>query len=394
MGESRKLLEVRNLKKYFPIERGFLRRVVGAVRAVDDVTFVVRPGETVAVVGESGCGKTTLGRCLLGVIRATSGDVVLFDEQGQALSLTGLSEKDLRPHRSRLQMMFQDPYSSLDPRMTVADIIGEPLRAIPTLARRDREELIKRMVVSVGLEVKHLHRYPHAFSGGQRQRIGIARALVTNPSLVVCDEPVSALDVSVQAQIINLLKDLQDQHDLAYLLITHDLSVARYISSRVIIMYVGRIVETGSTQDIFSAPRHPYTEALLSAVPRITPGRKGTRLILGGEVPNPASPPSGCHFHPRCRYARRGVQQRDAGMETGRDGIRGLSFRRGAVPEGRRAVAAACPGACARSPGGSGQAQCAKERPMSSENLSTQMVLDPTERALSSSARASSSAGS
>ena len=304
MGRDELLLEVKKLKKYFPIEKGFLRRVVGHVRAVDDVSFSVNRGETVAVVGESGCGKTTLGRCLLNVIQPTAGEVVFYGDEGQEIAVTGLPERELRRHRASLQMIFQDPYSSLDPRMTVVDIVGEPLRSGNLARGRERDELIKRIITDVGLEVKHLRRYPHAFSGGQRQRIGIARALVTNPSLIVCDEAVSALDVSIQAQIINLLKDLQQEYHLAYLFITHDLSVVRYISDRILVMYVGKIVETGNTEEIFRSPRHPYTEALLSAVPRMTLGRRGKRLVLGGEVPNPADPPSGCYFHPRCLYAR------------------------------------------------------------------------------------------
>lgn len=301
--EEGALLDVRSLKKHFPIEKGFLRRVVGRVRAVDDVNFVVGEGETLGLVGESGCGKTTLGRCLLRGIDPTSGQVLFRPADGEVVDIAALSEQEMKPYRRHLQMIFQDPYSSLDPRMTVLDIVGEPLLSCRIARGAELQDRVKQIVARVGLEVEHLKRYPHAFSGGQRQRIGIARALAPNPRLVVADEAVSALDVSVQAQILNLLHLLQDEYQLTYLFIAHDLSVVEHISDHVGVMYVGKLVEFAETEELFINPRHPYTEALLSAVPKPDPRNKGTRLILPGEVANPASPPSGCYFHPRCTYA-------------------------------------------------------------------------------------------
>ncbi len=297
------LLEVERLKKYFPIEKGFLRRVVGHVKAVDDVSLYINEGETLGLVGESGCGKTTLGRCILRAIEPTEGKV-RFRANGEPLELTSLEPKELRPLRRHMQMIFQDPYSSLDPRMTVLDIVGEPIRVNGLAHGSDLEERVKELMRVVGLEVKHLKRYPHAFSGGQRQRIGIARALATQPKLVVCDEAVSALDVSIQAQILNLLQDLQREFHLTYLFIAHNLSVVEHISDRVAVMYVGRMVEMAETDELFVKPKHPYTEALLSAVPKPDPDIKMQRIILPGEVANPAAVPSGCPFHPRCTYAQ------------------------------------------------------------------------------------------
>jgi len=298
------LLEVRSLKKYFPIEKGFLRRIVGYVRAVDKVNFYIREGETLGLVGESGCGKTTIGRCILRAIEPTEGEVFFKLGNEEMANITQLDKEKLRSIRKYAQMIFQDPYSSLDPRMTVLDIIGEPLLVNNIARGKEMEERVKELVQVVGLDVKHLKRYPHAFSGGQRQRIGVARALAPNPKFIVADEPVSALDVSVQAQILNLLQDLQKQFNLTYLFISHDLSVIEHISDRVAVMYVGKIVEMAETEELFLNPKHPYSEALLSAVPKPDPRLKTKRIVLSGEVANPANPPSGCYFHPRCRYAK------------------------------------------------------------------------------------------
>jgi len=299
-----KLLEVRSLKKYFPIEKGFWRNVAGYVRAVDGINLYISEGETLGLVGESGCGKTTAGRCILRAIEPTEGEIFFKLDSDKEVDITKLDKKEIRLIRKNMQMIFQDPYSSLDPRMTVLDIIGEPLRVNKIAKGRELEEKVKDLVQRVGLNVKHLKRYPHAFSGGQRQRIGVARALAPHPKFIVADEPVSALDVSVQAQILNLLQDLQEEFDLTYLFISHDLSVVEHISDRVAVMYVGKIVEMAETEELFLNPKHPYTEALLSAVPKPDPRLKMEQIILAGEVANPANPPSGCYFHPRCRYAQ------------------------------------------------------------------------------------------
>ncbi len=313
---SRPLLEVRNLKKYFPIERGFLRRVAGYVKAVDDVSFSIYEGETFGLVGESGCGKTTLGRCIVRAFAPTAGEILLQIPAGEdggaparTVDLATLPRQKLRSVRRHFHMIFQDPYSSLDPRMTVLDIIAEPLRENQLTSGEALNERVKELMGVVGLEVQHLKRYPHAFSGGQRQRIGIARSLAPNPRLIVCDEAVSALDVSIQAQILNLLQDLQQQFHLTYLFIAHDLSVVEHISDRVGVMYVGRLVELAPAGELFHHPQHLYTEALLSAVPMADPRRKMERIILPGEVANPANPPTGCYFHPRCQYAQEICQQ-------------------------------------------------------------------------------------
>ncbi len=297
------LLEVKNLRKYFPIRKGILRRVVGNVRAVDDVSFAIRKGETLSLVGESGCGKTTTSRCILRAVTPTSGEINFRGSDNQVLNVSTLSKGELRPLRRQMQMIFQDPYSSLNPRMTVADIIGEPLLVNGIGNSEQRRERVKELLELVSLPQQYLNRYPHAFSGGQRQRIGIARALALNPALIVADEPVSALDVSVQAQIVNLLLDLQNDLGLSYLFVAHDLSVVKHVSDRVAVMYVGKIVEIAPTNELFHQPRHPYTEALLSAVPKPDPRMRSQRVILEGDVADPANPPSGCYFHPRCRYA-------------------------------------------------------------------------------------------
>ncbi len=272
------------------------------VKAVNNVSFEVKRGETVGIVGESGCGKTTLGRCIVRAIQATGGDVLYLAENGQEYDIQKIDRKTMKSIRKEIQMIFQDPFSSLDPRMTVFDIISEPLKANFKMSKNEIEERVKTIAEKVGLNPSYLKRYPHAFSGGQRQRIGIARALVLYPRLIVCDEAVSALDVSVQAQVVNLLRDLQEELHLTYLFISHDLSVIEHISDKVGVMYLGRMVEYASSEDLFKSPFHPYTEALLSAVPIADPTVAMERIPLEGEIPNPANPPSGCFFHTRCKY--------------------------------------------------------------------------------------------
>ncbi len=298
------LLEVIDLKKHFPIQRGFFKRVVGHVRAVDGVSFQIKEGETLGLVGESGCGKTTTGRSIVRAIPPTSGQVVFDDPTLGRVNVEELEKDGLRQLRRSTRMIFQDPYASLNPRMTLLDIVGAPLQAMNIAKGRELEEQVAEMLRLVGLRPEYMRRYPHAFSGGQRQRIGLARAFAPRPRFVICDEPVSALDVSVQAQILNLLEDLQEQLGVTYLFVAHDLSVVAHICDRVAVMYVGKIVEMASTAELFSAPKHPYTEALMSAIPRADPRPREKRILLTGEVANPANPPSGCYFHPRCTYAK------------------------------------------------------------------------------------------
>jgi oligopeptide/dipeptide ABC transporter ATP-binding protein len=298
-----RLLEVKGLKKYFPIRRGLLQKVVGQVKAVDDVTFFLNQGETLSLVGESGCGKTTTSRCILRAIDPTAGQVLLEDG-GKMIDVATIPAGELRSLRRQMQMIFQDPFSSLNPRMTLLDIVGEPLLVHGVGSPQERTDRVVELLRLVGLRPEYMRRYPHAFSGGQRQRIGIARALALNPRLIVADEPVSALDVSVQAQILNLLLELQERLGLTVLFVAHDLSVVKHISERVAVMYVGRIVETAPTEELFASPRHPYTEALMSAVPKPDPRLRSDRIVLQGEVADPANTPPGCHFHPRCRYAQ------------------------------------------------------------------------------------------
>jgi peptide/nickel transport system ATP-binding protein len=303
MGSAERLLDVKGLQKFFPIRRGILQREVGRVRAVDNVNFYVEKGETLSLVGESGCGKTTTSRCILRAISPTAGEILFRTGDGTVVDVAKLSKPQLRPLRRQMQMIFQDPFSSLNPRRTLLDIVAEPLVANNVGTRQEQLDRVAELLRLVGLRPEYMRRYPHAFSGGQRQRIGIARALALNPSLVVADEPVSALDVSVQAQILNLMLALQSQLGLTYLFVAHDLSVVKHVSDRIAVMYVGRIVEMAGTQQLFTAPKHPYTEALLSAVPKPDPRLRSQRIVLEGEVADSANPPSGCYFHPRCRYA-------------------------------------------------------------------------------------------
>lgn len=292
---SEVLLEIRNLSKEYKSKKS-------CVKALSNFSISIKKGETVGIVGESGCGKTTVGRCIARAIDATSGEVIFTTEDGTKVDFLKLDKKELKKHRSDIQMIFQDPYASLDPRMTVYDIISEPLKANFKYTKEEIKEKIISIAERTKLNVSYLRRYPHAFSGGQRQRIGVARALVAMPKLVICDEPVSALDVSVQAQIINLLKELQKDFDLTYIFISHNLAVIEHISDRVGVMYLGKLVEVSSKEDLFLKPLHPYTMALLSATPIADPTKVITRIILEGEIPNPENPPSGCYFHPRCRY--------------------------------------------------------------------------------------------
>ncbi|MCB9148346.1 MAG: ATP-binding cassette domain-containing protein [Caldilineaceae bacterium] len=298
------ILEVKNLKQYFPIHAGFFQRVVANVKAVDGVSFSLQAGEVLGLVGESGCGKTTTGRSILRLYDPTDGEVWYHKTNGERVDVTKLSQEEMKPLRREMRMIFQDPFSSLNPRMTVRDLIGEPLVIHHVARGKELDERVGELMSSVGLNPSFMRRYPHEFSGGQRQRIGLARTLSLNPRLIVADEPVSALDVSVQAQVINLLQELQRDLGLTLLFIAHDLSVVEHICDRIAVMYVGKLVEVAESEELLRNPKHPYTEALVSAVPPADPDIQMQRIILEGDVPSPVNPPAGCVFHPRCRYAK------------------------------------------------------------------------------------------
>ncbi|SDL94516.1 ABC transporter ATP-binding protein [Halarsenatibacter silvermanii] len=290
------LLRLKNVKKYFPVKAGVLKRTVGYVKAVDDISFSIQEGETLGLVGESGCGKSTTGRTILRLLEANEGEIYFKGE-----NILELGKKEMRELRREMQIIFQDPYASLNPRMKVANIVGEPLDVHNLVDnKKERERRVKELLEAVGLLPDHMQRYPHEFSGGQRQRIGVARALAVNPSLIIADEPVSALDVSIQAQVINLIEDLQEQFNLTYLFIAHDLSVVKHISDRIAVMYLGKIVELAEEKELFENTLHPYSRSLLSAIPVADPGHDKDRIILEGSVPSPVDPPTGCRFHPRC----------------------------------------------------------------------------------------------
>ncbi|MFN8442762.1 MAG: oligopeptide/dipeptide ABC transporter ATP-binding protein [Caldilineaceae bacterium] len=304
------LLEVQGLKKYFPIQQGFIKRTVGYIKAVDDVSLQVAKGETLGVVGESGCGKTTMGRCLVKLYEPTGGKVLLHTPE-KTISVTELDPQDKRLFRSNAQIIFQDPFASLNPRMNILETVGEPLLVNGIAKGHELEDRVKKVIMQVGLRVEHLRRFPHSFSGGQRQRIGIARALVVNPRLIVADEPVSALDVSIQAQILNLMKDLQSEYGLTYIFVSHNMAVIRYISDRIAVMYAGKLVELGEKNELLAHPRHPYTELLLAAVPRTVDRQQGHRLVTPGEPPDLGNLPKGCVFQTRCKYVKERCRQEE-----------------------------------------------------------------------------------
>ena len=297
--EKQELLQVKGLKKYFPLKKSFGKKKTQCVKAVDNVNFSIYKGETFGLGGESGCGKSTTGRTLIRLYDVTEGEII-FD----GTDISRMKEKELLPYRKRMQMIFQDPYSSLNARMTVSDIIGEPLDIHKLASGKERQERITQLLENVGLKQEHANRYPHEFSGGQRQRVGIARALAVNPDFIICDEPISALDVSIQAQVVNMLEDIQANYGITYLFIAHDLSMVRHISDRIGVMYLGQLVEIAKSDELYDYPLHPYTQALLSAIPNPYKDRHGSRIMLQGEVPSPINPPKGCRFASRCKYAK------------------------------------------------------------------------------------------
>ena len=309
------ILEVKDLRMYFPIYQGIAQRIIGHVKAVDGVSFFLREREVLGLVGESGCGKTTVGRTILRLYDPTSGEVRFRTKAGNWVDIARISQRDMKPLRQEMRMIFQDPFSSLNPRMTVRDLIAEPIEIHGVARGKDVDNRVSDLMLSVGLDPNYMRRYPHEFSGGQRQRIGLARTLSLNPRLIIADEPVSALDVSVQAQVLNLLEELKVRLGLTLIFVAHDLSVVEHISDRIAVMYVGRIVELAATEELLQHPLHPYTEALLSAIPPADPDNKVERIKLQGEVPSPANPPSGCIFHPRCGYATDRCNQETPGLE-------------------------------------------------------------------------------
>ena len=313
--ERENLLEVKNLKTYYPIHGGFFKRVVGNVKAVDDISFTIKKGETMGLVGESGCGKSTTGRTILRLIKPTGGQIIFDGED-----ITRISGSKLRKARQDFQMVFQDPYASLNPMQMVGEIVSEPIKNFERRDKKELEEFVKSLLVRVGLPEAAYYKYAHEFSGGQRQRIGIARALALNPKLIIADEPVSALDVSVQSQVLNLLKDLQEEFDLTYLFIAHDLSVVKHMSDTIGVMYLGNLVEVASNKDLYSEPLHPYTQALISAIPEPDPKLRKERIVLQGDVPSPANPPTGCPFHTRCPMAQEICSQEKPPLKEVRPG--------------------------------------------------------------------------